>query len=349
MKPHSGIHCVLVFVFLFGTLAGAMSAQASPLDKVVEFYTSSVPNPPRIDLDPKAVWDMAETGDIIIENNRAFPQWYAMIGSLVPDCSFVHAGMIIKGHVLKSLAAEINPSSVKTLHAYYRGAPPRLVGGKIKKLYDWFPYPVDPQGIYIVSPELTVNTSLSRIVAMNLKDYLVDPSIGYPTKHIRLIRPHLATQSLVRTLAKYLTYHVIKETVYDMGFVSTEKESAVSRLQNGELVFDLSAAPVPLYCTELVYRALREAGITIPTTQIKKAISGSLSKIPRMPRSVLQKIDSPFITADVLMRGGTVMYQNDPPPTVKEAIAGMVDLNFKAVSQRLLESFQNIVNNMHAK
>ncbi len=349
MNRTTVIHRVLFLAFLFGLISGAGVAFASPLDKVVEFYTSSVPNPPRIELDPKAVWDMVETGDIIIENNRAFPQWYAMIGSLVPDSNFVHAGMIIKGHVLKSLAEEISPSSVRTLHAYYKGAPPRVVDGKLKKMYDWFPYPVDPQGIYIVSPELTINTSLSRIVAMNLKDYLVDPAIGYPTKHIRIIRPRLATQSLVRTLARYLTYHVIKETIYDMGFVSTEKETAVSRLQNGELVFDLSAAPVPLYCTELVYRALREAGINIPTTQIKKSISGSLSKIPRMPRSVLQKIDSPFITADVLMSGGTVVYQNAPPPTVKEAIAALVDLNFKAVSQSLMERFQNIASNISEK
>ncbi|HOT30111.1 MAG TPA: hypothetical protein PLU72_18180 [Candidatus Ozemobacteraceae bacterium] len=342
MKQNQGRHCVLVLFLLFGILAAAIPAQASPLDKVIEFYISSVPNPPNIGLDAKAVWDMAETGDIIIENNRAFPQWYAMIGSLIPDCRFVHAGMIIKGHMLKSLAEEISPQSAVTLHAYYRGAPPRIVDGKVKKVYDWFPYPIDPKGIYVVTPEVTVNTSISRIVALNLKDYLVDPAIGYPTKHIRLIRPRLATQGLVRILAKYLTYHAIKKTTYDMGFVSTETETAISRLQNGELMFDMTAAPVPLYCTELVYRALREAGIEIPTTKMKKAISGALSKIPRMPRSVLQKIDSPFITADVLMCGGAVVYQNDPPPTVREAIAGMVDLNFKAVSQGLLERFQSI-------
>lgn len=349
MNSQKVLHRVLFLVFLFGMLIGTGVANASPLDKVVEFYISSVPNPPKIGLDANAVWEMAETGDIIIENNRAFPQWYAMIGSLIPDCKFVHAGMIIKGHMLTNLAAEISPSSLKTLHAYYRGAPPRFVDGKVKKIYDWFPYSVDPQGIYVITPEVTVNTSISRIVALNLKDYLVDPSIGYPTKHIRLIRPRLATQGLVRTLAKYLTYHVIKKTSYDMGFVSTETEPAVSRKQNGELVFDLSAAPVPLYCTELVYRALREAGIQIPTTQMKKAIAGPLSKIPRMPRSVLQKIDAPFVTADVLMNGGTVMYQNDPPPTVKEAIAAMVDLNVKAVSQGLMERFQIISDSINVK
>lgn len=343
MIQHMRCHRVCVLVLL-GIFAATGLVYASPLDKVVEFYISSVPNPPRIGLDTKAVWDMAETGDIIIENNRAYPQWYAMIGSLIPDCRFVHAGMIIKGHVLKSLAEEISPESAKTLHAYYRGAPTRIVDGKVKKMYDWFPYQVDSKGIYVITPEVTINTSMSRIVALNLKDYLVDPAIGYPTKHIRLIRPRLASQALVRTLARYLAYHVIKKTTYDMGFVSTETEKAISRLQNGELTFDLSAAPVPLYCTELVYRALREAGITIPTTQVKTAISGSLAKIPRMPRSVLQKIDSPFITADVLMNGGSIIYQNDPPPTVKEAIESMVDLNFKAVSRALLARFQGIVD-----
>ncbi len=328
----------VLFCLLF--VAGA---QASPIDKVVEFYISSIPNPPRVELDSAAIRYLVETGDIIIENNRAFPQWYAMIGSLVPNCRFVHAGMIVKGHVLKALAQEIHPPSAVTMHAYYRGGPPRIVDGKVKKVFDWMPYPVDPNGIYVVTPEVTINTSMSNVVALNLKDYLVDPAIGYPTKHIRIIRPHLASQSLVRILAKYLTYHVIKKTTYDMGFVATEKEEAIVRNRNGELWFDLSAAPVPLYCTELVYRALREAGIAVPTVQVKRGISVPLSAIPRMPRSVLQKLEAPFITADVLQQGGTVIYQNQAPPSVLQALGAMVDLNFKATCIGLAQKVQAMI------
>lgn len=333
---------MFLLAFLFFTLFSFDVLHAAPFDRIVEFYISSVPRPPRVDIDVEAVQGIAKTGDIIIENNRAFPQWYAMLGALVPDCRFVHAGMIIQGHDLEIMAAEISPRSVEELHVFYRGAPPRIVEGKMVKTYDWFPYHVDPEGIYVVTPEVTVNTSMSRIVALSLKDYLDDPAIGYPTKHICVIRPRLVSKSLARTLARYLTYHVIKKTSYDMGFVSTEAETAVSRLQNGKLTFDMRAAPVPLYCTELVSRALGEAGILVPTTHLRRSISESLAKIPRIPRSVLQKLDSPFIPADALMSVGTVIYQNAPPPTVTEAIETLVDLNFKAISQSLLAHFQSI-------
>ncbi len=328
-----------IFVSLF---LPALVCAASPLDKVVEFYISSIPNPPKIDLNWKEIWDLVETGDIIIENNRAFPQWYAMIGSLVPDCQFVHAGMVIKGHVLKELAQSISPSGAITMHAYYRDAPPRIVDGKVSRVYQWRPYPIDSKGIYVVTPEVTINTTISKVVALNLKDYLIDPAIGFPTKHIRIIRPSIQNQAGVKSVARYLTYHVLKRTTYDMGFIATEKETAISRNRNGELHFDMSAAPVPQYCTELVWRALREAGIQLPTTQVKRGISTSLSRIPRVPRSVLQKIEGAFITADLLSKGGTVIYRNAPPPTVRQAIEAMIDLNFKATCKGLLEQFQKI-------
>jgi len=316
---------------------------ASPLDKVIEFYISSVPNPPRVEIDVKAVRAMVETGDIIIENNRAFPQWYAMIGSLIPNNTYVHSGMVVKGHVLKALAQELVPGSAHMVHAYYRGGPPRVENGKVKKVFDWIPYPIDAQGTYVVTPEVTINTTMSRIVALNLTDYLCDDAIGYPTKHIRIIRPRVNSQNLVRTIAKYLTYHVIKKTVYDMGFVATEQETAIVRQRNGELYFDMTAAPVPLYCNELVYRALKEVGIPIPTTQIKQGITGALARIPKMPRSVLQKLDVAFITADLLSNAGTVIYQNAPPPSVKQAVEAMVDLNFKATTQGLTARFLEMV------
>ena len=333
----------LLFALLVLFLIPSAAMAASPLDKVVEFYISSIPNPPRVDLDWQAVRNTVETGDIIIENNRAFPQWYAMIGSLVPNCQFVHAGMVVKGHVLKALAQEISPSGAVTMRGYYREGPPRIVDGKVTRNFEWKPYPIDSNSTYIVTPEVTINTSTSRVVALNLRDYLLDPSIGFPTKHIRVIRPRIASQEKIRTLAKYLTYHVLKRTTYDMGFDVSEKEAAICRNRNGELWFDMRAEPVPLYCTELVWRALREVGIEVPTTQVKRGIAGALGRIPRMPRSVVMKMDAAFITADVLMNGGTVIFQNAPPPTVKQALEAMVDQNFKATCQGLAQRFTDLL------
>ncbi|MFZ5949683.1 MAG: hypothetical protein ACOYXC_03180 [Candidatus Rifleibacteriota bacterium] len=333
------IQRIAALVFLAIYLLPAFVNAASPMDKVVEFYISSVPNPPKIDLNYNEIRGLVETGDIIIENNRAFPQWYAIIGSLIPDCKYVHAGMVIKGHVLKAMAEKISRSGAVTMHGYYRGGPPRIVDGKVKKIFDWMPYPVDPKGIYVVTPEVTINTSLSKIVALNLKDYLVDPAIGFPTKHIQIIRPRISTPETINKVAGYLTYHVLKKTGYDMGFVANEKELAIVRNRKGELWFDMSAAPVPLYCTELVWRALREIGIDIPTTQVKRSIAGILGRIPKVPRSMIQKIDSAFITADILKKGGTVIYKNSEPPTVRQAVEGMVDLNFKAACKGIAEKF----------
>ncbi len=335
------VNIVLLFAAVFVCFTTA--SVASPLDKIVEFYISSIPNPPKIDLNYQEIRSIVETGDIIIENNRAFPQWYAMIGSLIPNCRFVHAGVIVKGHVLKEIAQKISPSGAVTMRGYYRDAPPRVVDGKVKKVVAWFPYPIDSKGIYVVTPEVTINTSMSKVVALNLKDYLIDPAIGYPTKHIRIIRPSLKNQGNVRTMASYLTYHLLKRTTYDMGFVATEKEVAISRKRNGELLFDMSAAPVPQYCTELIWRALREVGIQIPPTHVKRGISGSLSRIPRIPRSVIQKIDGAFITADLLMKSGTVVYRNAPPPSVTQALQAMVDLNFKATCQGLAARFREMM------
>ncbi len=317
---------------------------ASPLDALIKFYTSSVPNPPKIEIDEVQVRRLVETGDIIIENNRAFPQWYAMIGGLVPNCRFVHAGVVVKGHVLNQLIQELRPhDSVITTQAYYRVGPPRVENGKVKRTFNWMPYPIDPQGTYVITPEVTINTTISRVVALNLMHYLCDPAIGYPTKHIRIIRPRLGTQQMVRLLAKYLTYHVWKGTTYDMGFDLSEKEEAIVRQREGELWFDLAANPVPLYCTELVWRGLREAGIEVPTTQIRRGLAGAVGRIPRMPRSVVQKLDAAFITADLLEQAGTVVYQNAPPPPVREALSKMVDLNFKATCQGIWERIQALV------
>jgi len=157
-----------------------------------------------------------------------------------------------------------------------------------------------------------------------------------------VIRPRLAMQNDVRNVAKYLTYHVIKKTTYDMGFVATENETAICRDRNGELHFDMSAAPVLLYCTELVWRALREVGINVPTTQVKRGIAGALGSVPKMPRSVIQKMDAAFITADVLCNGGSVIYQNAAPPSVGQAIGAMVDLNFRSACDGLRARFEQI-------
>jgi len=56
------------------------------IQRVADSYLSPLPIVPDI-----------KTGDIIIENNLAFPQYYAVFGTLMPDLRYVHAQMVISG------------------------------------------------------------------------------------------------------------------------------------------------------------------------------------------------------------------------------------------------------------
>jgi hypothetical protein len=309
-----------------------IGAVAGPMDKVVQFYTSSIPKPPRVDMDVAQVVKLAETGDIIIENHRGFPQWYAAIGVLIPGTRYVHAGMVIKGHELKAHLEKISgkPFSSQIFHAYVRCLQTvKDAKGRPSRVWQWVKAPIDSKGKYVITPEVTRGATMSRVVPLHIKHYLQDPAVGYPCKHIALIRPPIPSQKALSRLAMYLAYHAFKETGYDMGFQATESEPAIQRDIEGELTFDLSLAPVPLYCTELIWRALREIQLEVPPTKVSEKISGTLARIPRIPKALVEKLRSPFITADLFLKSGSIVYANALPPSVSGAIGNMVDQTYK--------------------
>lgn len=310
----------------------------SPLDKAVEFYTTSLPNPPKIALDVDQVMALAETGDVIIENNRAFPQWYVAIAALVPSTRFIHAGMVVKGHVLASLW----PTFTKTdcpFRGYRRGTFQMKGKNGMETRWRWAPVPLDPNRKYVITPEVVGENTMSCIVALDLQDYLIDPAVGFPVKHIKVLRAPIRDQAALNRLTMYLGYHLYQKTTYDMGFDTTEPEVAVKRKANGELTFDLTKAPVPLYCTELCYRSLAEADIEVPTTSVSAALIGSVAKVPRIPKGYVAKLKAPFITADCFIRKCSVVYQNPEPPKPGEVVKTIIDEGWRNLCYQLSRKF----------
>ena len=340
MNRFKALGNVLVVLFLFIGL----SVSGNPFDKIVEFYTSSIPRPPKVALDIEQVIDLAETGDIIIENNRGFPQWYAAIAAMVPGTRYIHAGMVIKGHVLLAHLAQLEiAGTVVPRHAYVRCLQTATdKRGKPAKIWQWVRAPILSNGKYVVTPEVTRGAKMSRVVALHLRHYLQDPAVGYPCKHIQLLRAPIASQKALTRLSLYLAYHVMKETGYDMGFSATEEEPAISRTIEGELTFDFSLAPVPLYCTELIWRALREAEVQVMPTHLAGSFGDALRKIAHLPASLAEKIRAPFVTADLFIRNNTCLYANAAPPHVPMVIGAMIDDSFKNACRKLSEKFQNL-------
>jgi hypothetical protein len=339
-----------VFLMLMGLafLTASCAVQASPADKLVEFYTSCLPMPPKVEIDVAAVNRLVQTGDIIIENHRGFPQWYAAIALMVPNTRFVHAGMIIKGHVLLGLSKQFaqtaqTTEAMKVIPTYRR----ELVScttpkGTIQK-WQWVPNPtIYPNRAYVITPEVVGGNGISRTVALDLWDYLLDPAIRYSVKHIKVIRPPVKTQKLLDKMTRYLWYHVYKQTPYDMGFSITEDEVAVREGPKGILEYDFTKAPVPLYCTELVFRALREAGIAAPTASIVPGLAAKLAGIPRLPKGFVAKLQSPFVTADCFLKSGEVIFQTVEPPAPLQALGDVKDTLLRKYHFRLHETINRI-------
>ncbi|MEW6709363.1 MAG: hypothetical protein AB1403_06005 [Candidatus Riflebacteria bacterium] len=338
--------CLFKFSFcLFLFLSVVNLANAGPLDKIVEFYTSSVPNPAEVKIDVLKVMELAETGDIIIENNIAFPQWYAAIGILVPGTRYVHAGMVVKGHALKQYLQKLDPQNnnrnAKTAHVRCLQTN-KDANGKPYKVWEWVRAPIDPNAKYVITPEVTRGRTLSSVVALHLKHYLLDPAIGYSTKHIKVLRPPVQTQPALEKMIMYLCYHVLKKTEYDMGFSIDEPEPLIFRKTTEGITADISVAPVPLYCTELLWRALKQANCEADTVKIGGGFGDFLRKIKRMPKSLATKITAPFVTADLFINHTQTVYANAAPPSVGEVIRDMRDKAFKKICEDLKENLAKI-------
>ncbi len=342
MRFKSLFKFLICFFFIFAIIS---NSNAGVLDKVVEFYTSSVPNPAEVKIDVQKVIDLAETGDIIIENNIAYPQWYAAIGTLVPGTRYVHAGMVVKGHALRHYLQKLDPQNknraAKTAHVRCLQTN-KDPNGRPYKVWEWVRASIDPNAKYVITPEVTRGRTLSSVVALHLKHYLLDPAIGYSTKHIKLLRPPVQTQPALEKMIMYLCYHVVKKTEYDMGFSIDEPEPVIFRKTTEGITADISVAPVPLYCTELLWRALKQADCQADTIKIGGSIGESLRKIKRMPKSLASKIAAPFVTADLFIKHTQTIYANAASPSVIEVVKNMRDKAFKKICEDLQENFAKL-------
>ncbi|MFZ2959622.1 MAG: hypothetical protein WA705_22275 [Candidatus Ozemobacteraceae bacterium] len=334
--------CGAALVFL--SLAVSVSG-AGLMDKAISFYTSAMPNPPQIPIEVGKVVALANTGDIIIENNRAFPQWAALIATLVPGTRYVHAGMVVRGHVLKQINAEFGRmnGSKQGFTVYRKQRSEEIREGKTIAVWRWTAQSQIHYGrAYVITPDVVEKEAMSRVVALDLGDYLCDPGVGYPTKHIKLIRAPIANQSALNRLVKYLGYHLLKGTPYDMGFSITENEQAVRRTADGNIEFDLSIMPVPLYCTELLLRALKEADVTVGTTLLNRKAAAVAKAFPKLPAMVAEKLDAPFITADCFIPRMLVLYENQPAPAIGELMGSITHSGFRLLCQNLKDRFQAV-------
>ncbi|HPT48219.1 MAG TPA: hypothetical protein PLM07_20245, partial [Candidatus Rifleibacterium sp.] len=210
--------------------SGPAVVTASPIDAVIGFYTSAVPNPPQIPVQVSQVNDLVTTGDIIIENDRAFAQWYVAIAALVPNTHFVHSGLVITGKDLLALNnrlkaifrddgfAEIKPHKLK-LYTF---------ANKKKKTittWRWMPCEFDVNRKYVITPAGVGEKADNIVAVFDLHDYLVHPKYG-SCKHIQVIRPDGLSEDGKNKIVDYLGLHLYKKTGYDMGFSMNEQENA---------------------------------------------------------------------------------------------------------------------------
>ena len=100
----------LFFALCLGLMAGYSTAWGESADdamfrfgaiqRIADSYLSPLADPPDLPTDMNRLLTLAQTGDIIIENNLAFPQIYAVYGTLVPGLQYVHAQIVISGEDL---------------------------------------------------------------------------------------------------------------------------------------------------------------------------------------------------------------------------------------------------------
>lgn len=313
--------CALIYATLIN-----ICLYANIIDGIVNFYTSPIPNPPAVYIDMNKVLQIVETGDIIIENNMAYPQWAVMIASLVPGTKYVHAGIVVKGHVLYNVGKILQKKDPNRKLQVYRKKRLHIADNKscnngksFSYIWKWLPEENIHYGrVYIVTPEVVENMNISIVSALDLEDYLKDPALGYSTKHIKIIRPNNIDQKGINNLSIYLGFHLFSRTPYDMGFDLSEEERGIRIIRNNEIEIDFQQASVPLYCTELVYRALKFINLeTLPLYKNEKAAKIANS-IPKFPNKLKEKLDSYYVTADSFIEVGSIIYQNDEPPSIAQ-------------------------------
>jgi hypothetical protein len=56
-----------------------------PIQRIGDSFINPMQDPPVMPFNTALAARLARTGDIIIENNQAFPQFHAVFGAFVPD------------------------------------------------------------------------------------------------------------------------------------------------------------------------------------------------------------------------------------------------------------------------
>lgn len=275
MSPKKTESWFLAAVFVFGLVCSPLLAAPSEDESLLEMYITGpiqrigdsiinpMQDPPVLPINLPLVTRLARTGDIVIENNQAFPQWHAVFGALVPSMNFVHAGMVITGADLIAGAAEVKALDARAgAPAVYRMGKRDLAQAPKRVVELWGKAPaIDPQGLYVVAPEFLLEAKGSCIMAMEFHDYLMFPSDKACAKAFKLLRPQNINDSRRALIRKYLAYHIILRSGYDVAFRVDEIERGIVRDQAGNVKIDLSIPPVKLYCTEIAHRALRFADL----------------------------------------------------------------------------------------
>ncbi len=268
MKRHVAIMIISVLVACCCPLNAEPADDAlfrnGAIQRVADSYLSPLPVVPDIKTDFGEIYKVARTGDIIIENNLAFPQYYAVFCTLMPGLRYVHAQMVITGDDLQRELQRMEMLAGRsTLLKTMRVKARRIKSPAGEKMVNvWEPYPsVDRSRFYCVGPEFVRETGGSYVVAMDLEECVKFPSNRVVSKALKLVRPRGITDAGRRLIATYLAYHVFMGTTYDARFAMNEKETGIKRDETGKVSLDFKAKPVPQYCTEIIHRALRFANL----------------------------------------------------------------------------------------
>ncbi|MBF0407841.1 MAG: hypothetical protein HQM10_10835 [Candidatus Riflebacteria bacterium] len=235
---------------------------SGPIQRIADSIINPMNDYPVLPLNMELILKTVKTGDVIIENNQAYPQWHAIFGALVPNLRYVHCGMVISGRDLILSCSELSKMSGRKLQlaVFNLGRKEISADGVSKTVSFWEKSKVVvPDTYYVISPEYMPEYEGSKISAMELKGYLLFPDGKACTKALQLRRPIGIDEKGISLIRNYLTYHTVQQTSYDNNFRVSEKEIGINRDKEGNVSVNFEEKPVPLYCTEIAHRALRFA------------------------------------------------------------------------------------------
>ena len=192
----------------------------------------------------------------------------------------------------------------------------------IKLVYAWEPYPtIDRKGLYCVGPEYVREIGNSYTVAMHLEECLRFPTNQFVSKAFRLLRPKGINDQARKLIASYLAYHVFMATPYDSLFSLRETETGIVRDENGKVMYNFKKKAIPLYCTEVIHRALRFANL--PGSRLSRPMASLDTRSPLPSRSDWWKLPSsfggPITVADGFLPVCEELYKNVEPVTPAKA------------------------------